>query len=98
MILTSGGVCIIGILGPLISMNLNDNMIVQFISAAFLSILLLSWVAHAFAVGLNTALMPTIGSSWSIVIGNVLFNYTLANSNLGILSNSGPFLGQSVTS
>ncbi len=83
---------------PLISLNLSDNMIVQFrkwwkkekycrvisnaikVSIAYLSFVILCWIAIAIANGIDTSYLPTIGPDTSQVLGSVLFNYTLANT------------------
>lgn len=76
MLLTFGGMILLALMVPLISLDLNDNMIVQFISLVYLVILLLTWIIQGFSVGLNLTLMPAVGSDWSVVIGNVLFNFS----------------------
>jgi hypothetical protein len=81
MITTVGFLIVLGIILPLTSMDLNDNMLLQLLSLCYNSLYLLTLfgsVAVKPASELQT--LPAFGKDFSQVIGQVLFNFTLANT------------------
>ncbi|TPX71121.1 hypothetical protein SpCBS45565_g01382 [Spizellomyces sp. 'palustris'] len=80
MLCTAGFLVLLVLVIPLITLNLNDNLIVQLFSLVYLVFVIIVWVIMAFAVGLGSAGMQTFGSNLTGVIGTVMFNYTLANT------------------
>ncbi|KAH6566661.1 hypothetical protein BASA50_007167 [Batrachochytrium salamandrivorans] len=64
---------------PLTRVNLNDNILLQLISCLYTVLFLGTLVVQSISNGLNTSNMPLIGSSQSGTIGNVLFNFAMAN-------------------
>jgi hypothetical protein len=81
MITTVGFLIVLGIILPLTSMDLNDNMLLQFLSL-FYNCLYLLTLCGSVAVKPFSELqtLPAIGTDFSQVIGQVLFNFTLANT------------------
>jgi hypothetical protein len=80
MFFSFGFLILLILLLPLVKLNLSDNMIVQFISIVYLVTVAFSWVILACLNGLTPSKVPMIGHDVSGVLGNVLFNYTLANT------------------
>ncbi|KAJ3009497.1 UNVERIFIED_CONTAM: hypothetical protein HDU68_002643 [Siphonaria sp. JEL0065] len=84
MLITAGGLMFGCFIAPLMQLNLDDNMIVQWISLAYIAFVVFCWVVMMFIAGVNTSLMPTIGLKFSTaptaVIGQVMFNFTFANT------------------
>ncbi|KAI8915328.1 hypothetical protein DFJ77DRAFT_462200 [Powellomyces hirtus] len=80
MLATAGFILLLVLVIPLISLNLNDNLIVQLLSVAYLAFIIVVWVIMACVVGLSSAGMKTIGADMTPVLGTVMFNYTLANT------------------
>ncbi|KAI9201833.1 uncharacterized protein BJ171DRAFT_629634 [Polychytrium aggregatum] len=84
MLLTLGGVLLLAVLIPLLYLDLNDNMIVQWISCLYLIICVLIWVIMSFYSGQpfssSFSFMAPPGGGYASAIGAVLFNFTLANT------------------
>ncbi|KAJ3409940.1 hypothetical protein HDV05_004162 [Chytridiales sp. JEL 0842] len=64
--------------------NLDDNMIFQWLSMVYLCFIVFLFVIMSFGAGLDAANMPTVGQKLlqtpTSVIGQVLFNFTLTNT------------------
>ncbi|KAJ3180768.1 hypothetical protein HDU87_001881 [Geranomyces variabilis] len=80
MLATAGFILLLVMVIPLISLNLNDNLIVQLFSVVYLGFIIFVWVLIALAAGVNRAGMTAIGTDLTPVLGTVMFNYTLANT------------------
>ncbi|KAJ3004699.1 hypothetical protein HKX48_001096, partial [Thoreauomyces humboldtii] len=80
MLATAGFILLLVLVIPLISLNLNDNLIVQLFSVAYLAFIIFIWCIMALAVGVSSKNMPTVGTDLTPVLGTVMFNYTLANT------------------
>lgn len=87
MLFTLGGAILLFCLLPLVALNLSDNMIIQFsilyltlVSIVYLTLVVFFWIIVSFVNGLKPTLIPAIGTDFSGIVGNVLFNYTLANT------------------
>ncbi|KAI9351396.1 hypothetical protein BDR26DRAFT_797887, partial [Obelidium mucronatum] len=84
MLITAGGLLFVCFIAPLMRLNLDDNMIVQWISLAYIAFVVFCWVIMMFVAGINTSKLPTIGSKFSTaptsVIGQVMFNFTFVNT------------------
>jgi hypothetical protein len=65
---------------PLTNINLNDNMFVQFVSFLYNIVFLFTLIGSAIARGISGPRVPIVGSDGSQVIGQVLYNFTLANT------------------
>ncbi|KAJ3048005.1 hypothetical protein HK097_010969, partial [Rhizophlyctis rosea] len=80
MLFTFGFVLLVILVLPLVSLDLNDSMIVQLLSVAYLMLAILVFIILSFIAGLKTQNMPAKGSNMSQALGNIMFNYTLANT------------------
>ncbi|KAI8592114.1 hypothetical protein BDZ88DRAFT_385226, partial [Geranomyces variabilis] len=80
MLATAGFILLLVMVIPLISLNLNDNLIVQLLSVVYLGFIIFVWVLMALVAGVDRSGMQTIGANLTPVLGTVMFNYTLANT------------------
>jgi len=80
MLVTAGFFVFIALLIPLLRLDLNDNMILQFFSVAYLLVIIIAWVIICFVEGLKSEVMPAVGPDLTTVLGGIMFNYTLANT------------------
>ncbi|KAJ3226256.1 hypothetical protein HDU81_007389 [Chytriomyces hyalinus] len=84
MLITAGGIIFGCIIAPLMNLNLDDNMIIQWVSILYILLVVLCWIIITLVVGPNAALVPTFGpqltTSPTSVIGQVMFNFTLVNT------------------
>ncbi|KAJ3070320.1 hypothetical protein HDU98_006674 [Podochytrium sp. JEL0797] len=84
MLITAGGLLFGCFIAPLMNLNLDDNMIVQWISLVYIGFVVFCWVIMMFIAGVDTSLMPTVGAQFATaptsVIGQVMFNFTFANT------------------
>ncbi|KAJ3108665.1 hypothetical protein HDU97_000521 [Phlyctochytrium planicorne] len=84
MLITAGGIVFACIMIPLLNLNLDDNMIFQWVSLVYMMIIVVCWSVLAMVHGVDPAKLPTLGPQLSIaptaVIGQVLFNFTIANT------------------
>ncbi|KAI9015156.1 hypothetical protein BC832DRAFT_192613 [Gaertneriomyces semiglobifer] len=80
MLTTLGFLLLVVLVIPLINLDLNDNLIVQLLSLVYLFLAIFIWVIMACAAGLKDGGMKVVGSDLTKVLGNVMFNYTLANT------------------
>jgi amino acid permease len=80
MLATFGYLMVAAIIIPMTSIELNDNMFVQFVSFMYNLLFLITLVATTITKGIVVDKVPTIGNNHSQVIGQVLFNFTLANT------------------
>lgn len=94
MLLTFGGIILLLFIIPLCNMDLNDNMFIQWLSCAYLIVVVVIWCIMSFFSGraLTTSFwapssysklddpMQLRKGSYQNVVGAVLFNYTLANT------------------
>jgi hypothetical protein len=76
-----GFLIVLSVILPLTNMDLNDNMLLQFLSLVYNSIYLLTLFGSVVAKPPSKLQsLPAIGTDFSQVIGQVLFNFTLANT------------------
>ncbi|KAI8616252.1 hypothetical protein BC830DRAFT_1118738 [Chytriomyces sp. MP71] len=84
MLITAGGLIFGGIIGPLMQLNLDDNMIIQWVSIMYVILVVIFWAIMCFVKGVQAGLMPSVGSGIrtapTSVIAQVMFNFTLANT------------------
>ncbi|KAI9206800.1 uncharacterized protein BJ171DRAFT_421829, partial [Polychytrium aggregatum] len=84
MLLTFGGILLLSVLIPLLYLDLNDNMIVQWVSLAYLIVCVFIWAIMSFFSGqsfsTNFSFMAPPGGGYASAIGAVLLNFTLANT------------------
>ncbi|KAI8849202.1 hypothetical protein BC829DRAFT_425336 [Chytridium lagenaria] len=84
MLITGGGLVFSSIMIPMLNLNLDDNMIFQWVSLMYMIFVVVCWAALALVHGVIPSNLPPIGSSLSsaptAVIGQVLFNFTIANT------------------
>jgi fucose permease len=76
MLFTLGLLLVIVFIVPLLMVDLNDNMIVQFASFAFIALVMLTWLINSIQHGFSSSLIPVIGTDLSAVVPNILFNYS----------------------
>ncbi|KAJ3139418.1 hypothetical protein HK101_003642, partial [Irineochytrium annulatum] len=84
MLITAGGLVFGALIIPLMNLNLDDNMILQWVSLLYMCLAVFCWAMMSFAHGVNANLLPAFGpqvtSSPTAVIGQIMFNFTLANT------------------
>ncbi|KAI9326545.1 hypothetical protein BDR26DRAFT_781817, partial [Obelidium mucronatum] len=83
-LITAGGSLFFCFIAPLMTLNLDDNMIIQWISLMYMVFVVFCWIIMMFVAGVNPSLMPIIGAKFAYaptaVIGQVMFNFTFANT------------------
>ncbi|KAI9094903.1 hypothetical protein DFS34DRAFT_561855, partial [Phlyctochytrium arcticum] len=80
MLITMGFLLLLVLVVPLIMLDLNDNLIVQLLSTVYLGLIIFVWVIMAFVVGIGESGMRPVEKNLTATIGQVMFNYTLANT------------------
>ncbi|KAJ3070731.1 hypothetical protein HDU99_002613, partial [Rhizoclosmatium hyalinum] len=84
MLITAGGIVFGCFIGPLMQLNLDDNMIIQWVSLIYLVFVVACWTVMMFVAGVKTSLLPAFGpqitTAPTSVIGQVMFNFTFANT------------------
>jgi hypothetical protein len=76
MLATFGYISVAAIIIPMTSIDLNDNMFVQFVSLLYNFLFVLTLIGAAIAKGLDFGRVPAVGEDLSQVIGQVLFNFS----------------------
>lgn len=74
-VISLGFLIVLAIAVPLGFVNLDDNIIVQNVSAVIMFIIIGFWIVIFFLAGLRPANLPVITSSQAGVLGTVIFNY-----------------------
>jgi hypothetical protein len=98
MFVTLGYLLVGAIIIPLTNLDINDNVIFQLISLIYNFTFLFTLIGMTITNGFYPVNMPAMGSDFSngkrcykyIVIGNVLFNFALANTVPSVCSFSNP--------
>lgn len=84
MLITLGGLVFALFIIPLMSLNLDDNMIFQWFSLLYLYFVVFLFVIVSFMTGITPSYVPTVNPGFfkqsAGVIGSILFNFTLANT------------------
>ncbi|KAG0298133.1 hypothetical protein BGZ98_000306 [Dissophora globulifera] len=75
MVMTAGVLLSFSMVLPLGLLKLSENIWVQLVSFVLILLIVLQWIVTFFIHGLDTALVPTVGSDISQTFGNILFNY-----------------------
>ncbi|KAK3819864.1 MAG: hypothetical protein J3Q66DRAFT_311615 [Benniella sp.] len=75
MIMTTGVLLSFSMVLPLGLLKLSENIWVQLVSFGLLLLIIIQWIVTFFLHGLDTTLVPAIGSDTSQTFGTILFNY-----------------------
>ncbi|KAF9348144.1 hypothetical protein BGX34_002657 [Mortierella sp. NVP85] len=75
MIMTAGVLLSFSMVLPLGLLKLSENIWVQLVSFGLLLLIIIQWIVTFFLHGLDTTLVPAIGSDTSQTFGTILFNY-----------------------
>jgi len=73
--MTTGVLLSFSMVLPLGLLKLSENIWVQFVSFGLLLLIIIQWIVTFFLHGLDTTLVPAIGSDTSQTFGTILFNY-----------------------
>ncbi|KFH70604.1 hypothetical protein MVEG_03454 [Podila verticillata NRRL 6337] len=75
MIMTAGVLLALCMILPLALLKLSENIWVQLASFILMVLIVLQWIVTFFMHGLDTTLVPIVGSDVSQTFGTILFNY-----------------------
>ncbi|KAI1319074.1 hypothetical protein EDD11_004963 [Mortierella claussenii] len=75
MIMTTGVVLAFALILPLGLLKLSENIWVQLVSFVLILLIVLQWIVTFITHGLDTSLVPAVGSDISQTFGTILFNY-----------------------
>ncbi|KAJ3029296.1 hypothetical protein HDV00_009640, partial [Rhizophlyctis rosea] len=76
MLFSFGFIFLLVLVLPLISLDLNDSIIVQLASVAYLGLAIIIFLILSFQSGLKSENMPAFGTNMSQALGNIMFNYS----------------------
>ncbi|KAF9165343.1 hypothetical protein DFQ26_000277 [Actinomortierella ambigua] len=76
MIVSTGVLVALAMILPLAFLKLSENIWIQLASFILVLFVVLQWIVTFFIHGLDSTMVPAVGSDISQIFGTVLFNYT----------------------
>ncbi|KAF9970759.1 hypothetical protein BGZ73_006482, partial [Actinomortierella ambigua] len=76
MIMSAGVLVALAMILPLAFLKLSENIWIQLASFILVLLVVLQWIITFFIHGLDSTMVPVVGSDVSQIFGTVLFNYT----------------------
>ena len=80
MLVTLGYLVVIAIVIPLTTININDNILLQFASVIYNVLFVLTLLGQGAIEGYKSSRLKPVGTTFDQIVGTILFNFTLANT------------------